>query len=203
MSNAMNSPAPWNENEEQPISSQISAGIHFFILADIFVFSGIFLDFMLTRSDQLETFNQSAALLNPWTGIINTLILITSGLFVVLAYNAGKAGKVDAMQRWIMLAILIGAGFAVSKSFEYSDKLANGLTIHSNDFFMFYYTLTGAHFLHFIGGMIALAVVLVRSRKEGSDEKFLGTFKSIGLYWHMVDFIWISIFPLLYLLGAS
>jgi nitric oxide reductase NorE protein len=202
MSNSQNSTLPWNETKDQSISSQISAGVHFFILADIFVFSGIFIDFMLKRSQDLETFNQSAALLNPWSGIINTLILITSGFFVVLAFNAGKAGKVADMRRWVLFAIVIGAGFAVSKGFEYSGKIADGLTMHSNEFFMFYYTLTGAHFLHFIGGMIALSAIFHKSKKEVIDEKFLGNFKSVALYWHMVDFLWISIFPLLYLLGA-
>lgn len=199
---SLSSTPPWHETKEKSLSQQISAGVHFFILADIIVFFGIFIDFMQERSQDLDTFNQSAALLDPWSGIINTLILITSGFFVVISFNCARAGKIAEMRRWMLAAIIVGSGFALSKGIEYSGKLADGLTMHTNEFFMFYYTLTGAHFLHFIGGMIALATIYNKAKNEAVDEEFLGNFESVALYWHMVDFLWISIFPLLYLLGA-
>lgn len=194
---------PWRGGQSQSVAKNILAGIHFFILADIFVFSGIFIGFMYDRAADLETFSESAALLNPWSGIINTLILITSGFFVVLAVNCAHKGHVEKMRRWILAAVIVGAGFALSKAFEYNSKLSSGLTMHTNTYFMYYYTMTGAHFVHFLGGIIALVIFYVKSFKAPLDEHFVGNFESAGIYWHMVDFLWIFIFPLLYLLGGA
>ena len=74
--------------------------------------------------------------------------------------------------------------------------------MHTNDFYMFYYALTGAHFLHFLGGMVALAIVWQLTGKKPVNGPFFGTIESVGLYWHMVDLLWLFIFPLLYLLGT-
>ncbi|GAB3372867.1 cytochrome c oxidase subunit 3 [Spongiibacter taiwanensis] len=180
---------------------EIIAGVHFFILADIFVFAALFAGFMIERSQNVVLFNESANALNPWAGIINTLILVTSGMFVVFAVNAAKEGSVPRFRRWVLLSFIVGLGFAVSKLWEYGDKLSHGITMMTNDFYMFYYALTGAHFLHFVGGMAALAFVWVKAGMVGREPE-MRTVESVALYWHMVDLLWIFIFPLLYLLGV-
>lgn len=182
---------------------EIKAGIHFFILADIIVFSGIFIGFMYDRANNLEEFSSSAALLNPWSGILNTLILITSGFFVALAVNCAHRRQLRQMQKWTLAAILVGSGFALSKGLEYGDKIELGLDMHTNTFFMYYFTLTGAHFVHFIGGITALIIFYFKSFNTHLDDDFVGNFESAGIYWHMVDFLWIFIFPILYLLGGA
>ena len=185
-----------------PAAEGIIAGIHFFILADLLVFAALFVGFMLERAEEVALFNQSAALLNPWVGIANTLILVTSGACVVFAVNAARDGQVLTVRRWILAAFIVGLGFGISKVLEYGDKISQGITMHSNDFFMFYYALTGAHFLHFLGGMVALAIVWHLAGNRPVDRRFFGTIESVGLYWHMVDLLWLFIFPLLYLLGT-
>jgi len=177
-------------------------GIYFFILADLLVFAALFGGFMVERSSQLVLFNESAAALDTRLGVLNTLILVTSGLFVVLAVNAARAGRASSVRTWLAAAMVIGSGFGVSKVVEYRAKLGHGITMQSNDFYMFYYALTGAHFVHFLGGMTALAVVWHMARRKQVDGPFFGTIESAGLYWHMVDLLWLMIFPLLYLLGA-
>lgn len=185
-----------------PAADGIIAGIHFFILADLLVFAALFVGFMVERSEEVALFNQSAELLNPWVGIVNTLFLVTSGLCVVFAVNAARAGRTALVRRWILAAFVVGLGFGISKVLEYGDKISQGITMHTNDFYMFYYALTGAHFLHFLGGMVALAIVWHLANKNPVNGPFFGTIESVGLYWHMVDLLWLFIFPLLYLLGT-
>lgn len=171
-----------------------------FILADMIVFAMLFVGFMVERGGQVALFDRSAASLDVGLGILNTLILVTSGLFVVLAVNAAKAGQAREMRRWLLVSFVTGAGFGVSKAIEYGDKLSHGITMHTNDFYMFYYALTGAHFLHFLGGMVVLAYLWFRAR-QGVDSPLCSLTESGALYWHMVDLLWIFIFPMLYLLG--
>lgn len=183
------------------VSEGMIAGIHFFILADLLVFAALFAGFMAERSAEVALFNQSAGALNPLVGILNTLILVTSGLCVVLAVNAAREGRTATVRNWLLAAIIIGSGFGVSKVLEYSDKIAHGITMHTNDFYMFYYALTGAHFLHFLGGMIALVTIWHLAGRKPVGGRFFGAIESVALYWHMVDLLWLFIFPLLYLLG--
>jgi len=177
-------------------------GVLTFILADIIVFGMIFVDFLIQRYSQVAVFNESSATLNNWMGIVNTLILMTSGLFVALAVQAAKRGEAKQARSWILASFVIGLGFGVNKMIEYGEKLSQDITMYTNDFYMFYYTLTGAHFLHFLGGMIALAALwfMMDGKKVGSKQ--LVNIESVALYWHMVDLLWIFIFPLLYLMGV-
>ena len=176
-------------------------GILTFIIADMMIFGVLFVAFMIERSGQLALFDQSAAALNVQLGLLNTLILMTSGLLVVLAVDAARQGRATETRRWLLASLVVGAGFGISKLNEYSDKLAHGITMLSNDFFMFYFVLTGVHFLHFLAGMVVLALLWFRAAREPVDGPLFGWIESGGLYWHMVDLLWIVIFPMLYLLG--
>ena len=185
----------------QGASGAVVPGILTFIIADVVIFGALFVAFMIERSRQLELFNRSSSSLNVNLGLLNTLILITSGLFVVLAVHAARQGRSIMCRRWLLAAFVVGAGFGINKLIEYSDKLAHGITMLSNDFFMFYFVLTGVHFLHFLAGMVVLAFLWIRAAGEPVDGPLFGWIESGGLYWHMVDLLWIVIFPMLYLLG--
>ena len=183
--------------------SEPVSGILTFIIADLMVFAMLFTGFMVERSDKLALFNRSAAALDIKLGILNMLILVSSGVCVVFATAAAGQGRATATRHWTLAAFLIGAGFGVSKLVEYSDKFAHGITMQSNDFFMYYFALTGAHFLHFLGGMGALAFIWFRSFSHPVDGDFHNKIEAVGLYWHMVDLLWILIFPLLYLMDLG
>lgn len=177
-------------------------GVLWFILADIIVFFMIFADFMTQRAKQIDIFDQSAAIMDLQLGVLNTLILITSGMFVVYAVNAAKAGDQKATRRWILVSFVIGSGFAVTKGLEWGNKLGQGITMFTNDYYMYYYTLTGAHFLHFVGGMVTLAILWFMAGREPVNGRLLNPIESGAMYWHMVDLLWIFLFPMLYLMGA-
>lgn len=176
-------------------------GILTFIIADVIIFGVLFVAFMVERLGQTALFDRSSAVLDVHFGLLNTLILVTSGLFVVLAVSAARSGRAKATRNWLLASMVVGAGFGVTKVLEYSDKVGHGITMLTNDFFMFYFVLTGVHFLHFLAGMVVLAVLWFRAAREAVDGPLFGWIESGGLYWHMVDLLWIFIFPMLYLLG--
>ncbi|NMF87154.1 cytochrome c oxidase subunit 3 [Aromatoleum petrolei] len=175
-----------------------------FVTADILTFTLFFAVFMHERGKQVALFNESAVKLDAGLGLLNTLILITSGWLVALALSAARAGDRTLLRRRLLLALIVGSGFAVTKVVEYHQKISHGITLLTNDFFMFYYALTGIHFLHFLVGVGVLLWLWVSAANRELDDHFLGTVESGGLYWHMVDLLWLVLFPLLYLLlGAS
>lgn len=176
-------------------------GILTFIIADMAIFGVLFIAFMVERSRQVPLFDRSSATLNVRLGLLNTLILVTSGLCVVLAVHAARLGRSVPTRRWLALSFAVGAGFAVSKASEYGEKFAHGINMLTNDFFMFYFVLTGVHFVHFLAGMAVLALLWFRAAREPVDGPLFGWIESGGLYWHMVDLLWLVIFPLLYLVG--
>ena len=177
-------------------------GVWFFITADITMFAVFFALFVVERYKAVALFETSRQKLDPVLGVLNTLILLSSSWLVALAVHSARSGRRDAVQRYLTLGMLVGAGFAVSKIFEYWQKISHGITLLSNDFFMFYFALTGLHFLHFVIGMVVLAVCLTKSRTDALDQKYIVWIESSGCYWHMVDLLWIVLFPMLYLLHA-
>lgn len=177
-----------------------ASGILVFVIADLIVFGLLFAGFMDERSRALLVFNDSAASLNSTLGMWNTIILVTSGLMMVLAVKAADENRLKHAQLFLLSAILVGIIFGVNKVIEYHAKLDAGVTMFSNNFYMFYYALTGAHCLHFLGGIAALLYLLFISQSASHSEKFREMIGPTALYWHMVDLLWIFIYPLLYLL---
>jgi nitric oxide reductase NorE protein len=172
-----------------------------FIVADLMIFGVLFGFFMVGRQAQVALYDRSSAQLNAGFGMLNTLILVTSSWLVARAVHAARRGAPRAVRAQLMAAMGVGAGFAVTKVIEYRDKIAHGITLLTNEFFMFYFVLTGVHFLHFVAGMGALAALWFKAGHEAVDGPLFGWIESGGLYWHMVDLLWIVLFPMLYLLG--
>jgi nitric oxide reductase NorE protein len=177
-------------------------GIWVFVLGDMTVFAALFAGFVYYRSASLDIYLQSQATLNQSFGAINTLLLLTSSWFVVMGTDAARRDAAALARRLFAVAFLCGAGFVAVKFFEYREKALAGLTPISNEFFSFYYMLTGLHLLHVLIGMVVLAVVFRRAGsptgfRSASDVVFLECGAS---YWHMVDLLWIVLFPLLYLM---
>lgn len=175
-------------------------GVWVFVLADMCFFGVLFVSFMQERIKQGAPFETARHTLNPDFGGINTLILLTSSWFVVLAVDAAKRDRIAEIPRFLLAALLLGFAFGVSKAIEYGGKLAAGITPMSNDFYMFYFSLTGIHLLHVIGGCAMLTVFWLKARKGEFGSKRMTVLESGATYWHMVDLLWIFLFPLLYLL---
>jgi len=178
-------------------------GVWFFITADLMMFAVFFTVFMTARLDEVELFEHSRRQLDPAIGLLNTVILLSSSWLVALAVHAAREGRRSAVTRLLGAGILVGSCFAVSKACEYAAKIDAGITLLTNHFFMYYFALTGLHFLHFLVGIVVLAVCWQKSRRDALDARFLVWIESSGCYWHMVDLLWIFLFPMLYLLRAA
>jgi len=179
------------------------AGVWVFITADICAFALFFLLFTVGRVAQPALYEASRRALDPNLGLLNTLILLTSSWFMVRAVQAARRGERAAISVNLVLAIVVGAGFAATKAFEYGEKFSHGISMLTNEFFTYYFVFTGIHFLHFLIGIAALSVCLIKARAGALDAKFVTWIEATGCYWHMVDLLWIVLFPLLYLLRAA
>lgn len=175
------------------------AGVWIFIMGDMVIFALFFAVFAFYRVEQAELFTTSQSMLNVHYGALNTLILLTSSWFVVMAVDAARKQLRKESFRLFLLAFLCGAGFSTVKIIEYGEKVQSGIYLTTNDFFMYYYVFTGLHFVHVIIGMVLLGFVMRKLTKpaEASDMSF---FEVGASYWHMVDVLWIILFPLIYLL---
>jgi nitric oxide reductase NorE protein len=178
-------------------------GIWFFIAGDLCLFTVIFLLFMTGRMHAPAVFGRSRETLHLDLGVVNTLVLITSSYFMARAVVASRHRVRAQVVRNLSLALGIGSIFAVVKVFEYGSLFKAGISPVTNDFFMYYFVLTGLHLLHYLGGIVALLVTLARARKRDLNAGYTRWIESVGVYWHMVDLIWIFLFPMLYLLRAA
>ncbi|MGV8074575.1 MAG: cytochrome c oxidase subunit 3 family protein [Syntrophobacteraceae bacterium] len=178
-------------------------GLWTFITADVILFGMLFLVFSVERLADPALYEESRRHLNHYFGLANTLILLTSSWFMVLAVEASREGNLNHIKRNLILAMLIGSIFAVLKITEYTVKIQSGITMLTNPFFTYYYCFTFIHFMHFVVGMGVLASCLVKAYHQPIDEKYVIWIESSGCYWHMVDLLWIILFPMLYLLRAS
>ncbi|WP_145928361.1 cytochrome c oxidase subunit 3 [Pseudomonas sp. TCU-HL1] len=173
--------------------------IWLFLLGDMVCFALFFGLYSYTKLSQHAFFVESQQALNLHTGSLNTVLLLASSWFVVLSVKAARR-QMAAASRWFLLpAFLCGAGFAVVKVWEYKEKAAAGINFLSNDFYLFYYLITGMHFAHVLIGLPLLLYFAIALRRDRLDAKTLNNLESSAIYWHMVDLLWIVIFPLIYL----
>ncbi|MBV1921151.1 MAG: cytochrome c oxidase subunit 3 family protein [Pseudomonadales bacterium] len=174
--------------------------IWIFILAELGVFGLLFITYTIVRLNNLEMFTEGHSHLNRLAGFINTIALITSSYFVVLAVNAIKKNNHLACTRWLVAAILAGSIYVFVKLWEYSETITAGYDLSTNAFYMFYYLLTFFHFAHVLLGMVILATVACNAYlRRYSAEEHYGV-ETGASYWHMVDLVWIVLFPLVYVI---
>ena len=159
------------------------------ILGELVVCGVAFVGFSIAREFDPVTFEASRSQLDGVQGGVNTLVLITSGWLAALAVRAKRRGA--SPRPALAASIAVGTIFLVVKLFEYRSKLSAGITVDTNDFFAFYYLLTGFHALHVLMGLIVLSIVL---KWDSLDNLETG-----AAFWHMVDLIWVVMYPLIYL----
>ena len=186
--------------ELQPRILPGDLAIWFFIFAGLLVFGIFFIVYSVQYAQNTELFNQYQQTLNRETGAINTVLLITSSYFVVRAVQAIKNDDVQSCVNWLYAALAMGTGFILLKSYEYYDKLLAGITLDTNTFYFFYLSLTSFHFLHVVLGMIILAGVVVKARNSKYSATEHTGVESGAVYWHMVDLVWVILFPLVYII---
>ncbi|WP_372748512.1 cytochrome c oxidase subunit 3 [Litorivivens sp.] len=173
-------------------------GMWFFIVGDLLIFGVYFLCYMVYRGQNLDVFLYSQQFLSQGIGVANTIVLLTSSLFVALATEAVREHKIRDAGRLLSLAIVLGALFPVLKMVEWIPKISAGHTPGENLFFMYYYVMTGLHLLHVLLGLCIMAFMLRNLRQAAQpDIKFI----EIGaIYWHMVDVLWLVLLAVFYLM---
>jgi len=169
----------------------------FFIIGDLLIFGVYFICYMAYRGQNQALFLQSQHHLNQVIGVTNTVILLTSSLFVALATLAAREGKSTHAFRFMAIAFCFGLAFPVFKMFEWIPKISAGITPGENLFFMYYYLMTGMHLCHVALGLVILAFVMCDLRSDKPNIKFVETG---AIYWHMVDLLWIILFALFYVM---
>jgi len=176
-------------------------GIWLFLASEVMLFGALFSSYVLLRTGA-ESWPHGAEFLNVWLAFLNTVILIGSSVTMVMAWASLKLGDFKKYRLYMGLTILAGLGFMVVKAFEYGTKFEHHLYPSSNMFLAIYFTLTGLHGLHVLGGMIVNGYFWGPGAKlwKRDPERFANRIEVAGLYWHFVDLVWIFLFPTLYLL---
>lgn len=176
-----------------------------FILAELLAFAAFFGAYAFARSANVELFDEMQRTLDRNSGAINTLLLITASWCVARAVHlvVDESTPPRASQRashWLLGGIACGAGFLVVKLIEYTHVFGAGITLSTNTFYMFYISLTFFHFMHVILGMVILIVLWAQTRKGMYGPGAANGLESGAAYWHMVDLVWIILFPLVYVM---
>lgn len=188
-------------------------GMWLFLATEILLFGGLFVSFALFRWLYLEEFHRGSHHLNWMLGSLNTAVLILSSFTAALAVDAAQHGDNGKVRRNLIITIACGFIFLFIKYMEYSHKAHEGIfpgmayfnSAEFNEkykcFFGLYYCMTALHALHVIAGMGLLVWVLTKAMKNRFSKDYYTPVEIGALYWHLVDLIWIYLFPLLYLVG--
>lgn len=173
-------------------------GLWILLFGDLTGFATLFAVYLYQRGQHPELFAASQATLNRSLGATNTLVLLASSLLVAMATGAVRRAESRRLARPLLLGAMgCGVVFIAIKSVEYHEKLASGLTPGTNDFYMFYFVLTGIHLAHLVLGLAALFVLWkLAGAPAPIHHRFL---EGAACFWHMVDLLWIVLFPLLFL----
>ena len=187
-------------------------GMWLFLCTEILMFGGLFVGYVLYHSLYPEIFKAGAAFLDWKKGGVNTVVLLISSFTMALSIYFAQKNKMKACRRSLILTLLCGLLFLLIKYVEYSHKITVGILpgkffSYTGEgaveglalYFSFYYLMTGLHASHVLAGMGLIGWALYRAFKNTVGPHHYKPLEYVGLFWHLVDLIWIYLFPLLYL----
>jgi nitric oxide reductase NorE protein len=177
-------------------------GLWVLIFGDLVLFGALFTTFLVYRGHSPALFTRSQRALDVDLGVVNTLLLLASSLFVAIGVRGVRRRNRQLAPWMFTVALCCGAGFGFDKYLEYSDKVEHGITPATDTFYMFYYVLTGLHMLHVLLGMGVLAFLAAQARSTHIDVRRFAYIEGGACFWHLVDLLWIVLFPLLYLVRS-
>jgi len=197
--------------EEVKDDTGAKLGMWLFILSEILLFGGMFMLYSAYRYKNPADFHHASEELNVILGTMNTLILLTSSLTMAVSISAIQKGKRKLSMVLLMATMVLGLLFLVNKGFEWGTKIEHGIYPNSTAllsrakgeilFFGLYYVMTGLHGLHVFVGICVLSVMLAFLLREKINQTRFIPLENSGLYWHLVDIIWIFLYPLFYLIA--
>jgi len=197
--------------EQQRESAKL--GMWLFLVTEILLFGGLFVTYGIYRAWYPDMFYNAHKFLDVYMGTFNTVVLITSSLTMALAIRSMQINKKNETVVYLVLTLVFALVFLVVKYFEYSHKFELGQLpgtfytfqgvegTNPHIFFGIYFTMTGLHAVHVILGMLVIGWALIKTTKNEFSDQYYTPLEMTGLYWHLVDMIWIFLFPLLYLIG--
>ncbi|RAP32749.1 cytochrome C oxidase subunit III [Candidatus Marinamargulisbacteria bacterium SCGC AG-410-N11] len=199
------------DNSEQEFNSA-KLGMWAFLGQEILFFSGLFVAYIIFRMMHPEMFIYASKHLDWKMGALNTVILILSSFTMVMAVRSAQVNKLKQCVNYLIATFSFAGMFMVVKGFEYASKISHGYlpakffnaeSAHESlhIFFGIYFTMTGLHGLHVLVGMGLIIWLIIKAKKGHFYEDYYTPLEMVGLYWHLVDLIWIFLFPLLYLIG--
>tara|TARA_Y100001970_G_C14024790_1_gene745432 strand:- start:413 stop:1006 length:594 start_codon:yes stop_codon:yes gene_type:complete len=194
---------PYNE-EIRPDTGLYNAklGIWLFLASEVMLFGGLFSAYILLRLTDPNWINYGQNALNVPLATLNTVVLITSSVTMVMSWVSLKLKDLKKYKMYMGATLLCSFIFLIIKYFEYTAKFDHGLYPSTNNFLAVYFTITGLHALHIIGGIAVNGYFYGPGIKmwDTEPERFTNRIEIAGLYWHFVDLVWIFLFPALYLL---
>lgn len=198
------------DSEQQFDSAKL--GMWVFLVTEILFFGGLFVAYIIYRAWNPDLFFMAAQELDTLMGGINTLVLIGSSLTMALAIRSAQLNQQRNITIYLLITIGLALTFMVIKYFEYTHKFDMGIfpgeyyTYDGIDhpkaaiFFSIYYMMTALHGIHVIIGIGLMVYLLIKVRQNTYNSEYYTPVEITGLYWHLVDIIWIFLFPLLYLI---
>ena len=177
-------------------------GIWLFLASEVMLFGALFSALILLRVGADHWPHGVEEGLSIPLATLNTLVLITSSVTMVMSWASLKLNQYGKFQLYFAVTILFAFVFLVIKYIEYTDKFHHGHYPRTNNFYATYFTMTGLHGLHVVGGIVVNGYLLLTGRRQWNrdHDRFTNRIEFAGLYWHFVDLVWIFLFPILYLL---
>jgi heme/copper-type cytochrome/quinol oxidase subunit 3 len=174
-------------------------GIWVFLASEVMLFGALISSYVVLALGSPNFGRPAAELLGKPLATVNTFVLITSSVTMVMALSNIQRGNVKGLLGWLGITSLLGLTFLGIKGFEYHHKISEGITITSTLFGSFYYTLTGLHALHMLGGLGFNTYIAIRALQGRYSADRHERVEYAALYWHFVDLVWVILFPLFYL----
>jgi len=176
-------------------------GVWLFLASEVMLFGALFSSLILLRTGA-DSWPRGYEFLNVKLATFNTFILILSSVTVVMAWSHLRLGDLKKGRIYISATVLCALIFLTAKGFEYSHEFQEGRFPKTNNFLAIYFTMTGLHGLHILGGVIVFLYFLGPGAKMWAKEpeRYTNRIEIVGLYWHFVDLVWIFLFPILYLM---
>ncbi len=184
-------------------------GMWLFLFTELLLFGGLFLVYAVQRHQYAADFNLAAADLDVFVGVINTVVLLVSSMTIAMSITAIQKGNGKLAGRLVLATVLLAVIFMINKYFEWGAKIdlnlfpgtdvMKGLDVGQIQFFGLYFFMTGLHAVHVLIGIVMLLMIYFRIRSGRINKDSFLFLENGGLYWHLVDLVWIFLFPLLYL----
>lgn len=181
--------------------NNVKLGIWLFLASEVMLFGALFAGYILLRVGG-EDWPRGDTILNWKLAFVNTLVLITSSVTMVMAWASLMRKNFGKFRLYMGATVALGFVFLIVKYIEYTSKFSHHLYPETSTFLAIYFTLTGLHGLHVVGGMVYNAYLWGPGAKmwKTAPEQFTNRVECSGLFWHFVDLVWIFLFPILYLL---